>query len=300
MLVGNYAADRSESMNRYAEMLERVLTDSGHAVRLVIPPRVFGKLTKDATSPAKWLGYLDKYLIFPRRLNKDAAWADIVHITDQGNGSYARLLRRHVTVITCHDMFAIRAGLGTVPDHSLKYTGRVLQASNRKGLEAADAVICVSDYTKEELLRFTACDPARVRVAYNPLNYPYTPATRGEIDATLVHVGADPHDQYFLHVGGNYPYKNRPGVVRIFSELRRTAPYRDAKLVMAGARWPTELRETVAMLGLTELVLEVETPTNEALRALYSGALALIFPSFYEGFGWPLVEAQACGCPVAT
>ncbi len=300
LLVGNYAADRSESMNRYAEMLERVLAERGYAVRLITPPRIFGKLIRDGAGPAKWLGYLDKYLAFPRRLMKDAAWADIVHISDQGNASYARLLRRHVTVITCHDMFAIRAGLGTIPDHSLKYTGRVLQESNRKGLETADAVVCVSDYTKEELLRFTTCDPARVRVAHNPLNYPYAPAARKEINSTLAHLGADPEEPYFLHVGGNFAYKNRAGVARIFSELRKIAPYRDAKLLMAGARWSPELRESIARLKLDDAMLEVETPSNEQLRALYSGALALIFPSFYEGFGWPLVEAQACGCPVAT
>ena len=300
LLVGNYSLDGSESMNRYVALLQRALSGRGYAVRVVTPPQIVGRLGRQGSGLGKWLGYVDKFLFFPWQLLARARTADIVHICDQGSASYTRLFRNRPTVLTCHDMFAIRAGLETIPEHSLKLPGKVFQAANRRGLELADSVICISDHTRDEVLEFTKCDPEAVRAAYLPLNYPYSPAPSEEIERTVRQAGLDPSERYFFHVGGNFPYKNRPGVVRIFSELRKLEDYRSARLIMAGARWSPELRQVVVSLELDSVVVEVETPSNEDLRALYSGALALIFPSLYEGFGWPLVEAQACGCPVAT
>lgn len=69
---------------------------------------------------------------------------------------------------------------------------------------------------------------------------------------------------------------------------------------MAGKPWTRAMREFVAAQNLGEWVVEIGTMTSEELQSLYSHALALIFPSLEEGFGWPIVEAQACGCPVIT
>lgn len=69
---------------------------------------------------------------------------------------------------------------------------------------------------------------------------------------------------------------------------------------MAGtALWP-EMHDYITAHKLQSNVIEIVNPSNEDLRTLYSGAAALLFPSLYEGFGWPLIEAQSCGCPVIT
>jgi glycosyltransferase involved in cell wall biosynthesis len=72
------------------------------------------------------------------------------------------------------------------------------------------------------------------------------------------------------------------------------------RLVMAGAPLTPEMREFVAANLPHGSVVEVHGPADEDLWALYAGATALLFPSLYEGFGWPIVEAQSCGCPVIT
>ena len=69
---------------------------------------------------------------------------------------------------------------------------------------------------------------------------------------------------------------------------------------MAGAPWSEKMRNFVTANNLGGGVIEIVDPSNEDLRSLYSGAAALLFPSLYEGFGWPLIEAQSCGCPVIT
>jgi glycosyltransferase involved in cell wall biosynthesis len=72
------------------------------------------------------------------------------------------------------------------------------------------------------------------------------------------------------------------------------------RLVMAGYTLTQEMRNYIADHMLTDSVIEAFNPTSEELRSLYTGAAALLFPSLYEGFGWPLIEAQSCGCPVIT
>ena len=69
---------------------------------------------------------------------------------------------------------------------------------------------------------------------------------------------------------------------------------------MVGKPWTHEMREFVSLNALSDRVIELTNITDEDLRMLYSHAIALLFPSLREGFGWPIVEAQACGCPVFT
>jgi glycosyltransferase involved in cell wall biosynthesis len=69
-------------------------------------------------------------------------------------------------------------------------------------------------------------------------------------------------------------------------------------MLFAGQKLTPELRALGEQLGLLERVVEVASPDNELLEALYSTALVLLYPSRFEGFGWPIIEAQACGCPV--
>jgi glycosyltransferase involved in cell wall biosynthesis len=89
--------------------------------------------------------------------------------------------------------------------------------------------------------------------------------------------------------------KNRLGVIRAFALASREA---DLQLVFAGQPLSAELQELVRAEGVADRVSVMVKPGNEVLEALYNLALALFFPSRYEGFGWPLIEAQACGCPV--
>ena len=69
-------------------------------------------------------------------------------------------------------------------------------------------------------------------------------------------------------------------------------------MVFAGEALPAELRELAGQLGVVARVIEIVKPADAMLEALYNRARALLFPSRFEGFGWPVVEAQACGCPV--
>ena len=89
--------------------------------------------------------------------------------------------------------------------------------------------------------------------------------------------------------------KNRQGVLRIFA---RCKDQWNGSLVFAGEPLSDALRALARQLGVLDRVVDVPDATSELLEALYSGATVLLFPSTFEGFGWPIAEAHACGCPV--
>ena len=115
---------------------------------------------------------------------------------------------------------------------------------------------------------------------------------------TLARYNLQKGERFLFHVGSNQWYKNRLGLIALFAALRSRPEGKLLKLVMAGKPWTRDIREAVYKHNLQASVLECTDVTNEDLCAFYSVAQAFLFPSLYEGFGWPIIEAQACGCPV--
>jgi glycosyltransferase involved in cell wall biosynthesis len=202
--------------------------------------------------------------------------------------------------VTCHDLLAIRSALGEIPQKQTAWTGRQLQRLIVKGLAEAQHIVCVSEATRKDLLRVINIPENRVSRTYNSLNYPYSRMEAEEAAFRIRQLGVDPNQPFLLHVGGNQWYKNRLGVLRIFSILTKLMAGRSLRLVMVGKAWTSEMRRFILEYGLSDATLEVTGVAEEDLRALYSTASMMIFPSFQEGFGWPIIEAQACGCLVAT
>lgn len=237
-------------------------------------------------------------LLFPRDLLRDARWADIVHICDHSNGMYTRYLRGVPHLVTCHDMLAVRSALGEIPANPTRWSGRQLQRMILSGLSRAARIACVSAATRADVTRLTGIPQDRTAIVPNGLNYPYTPMPARQSSERLAKLGVKTDSPLILHVGGNQWYKNRLGVLGIFAHLRRRGV--EATLLMAGKPWTEPMRRFVGDQGLTRHVVEIHSVGNEDLRALYSSAHVFLFPSLQEGFGWPVIEAQACGCPVAT
>lgn len=298
LLIANYLPDQQQSMRRFAAVLESSLVELGHSVRVVRPKLVVGKAQQSGGGLGKWLGYLDKFVLFPRELRKSLPWADIVHICDHSNSLYIPLLKDRSHVVTCHDMLAIRSARGEISHQSTGWTGRIFQILIAHFLNQAQHVACVSHETQKDLLRICKGLENRTSVISNGLNYPYSPMPQEEASARLRHMNVPTQEPFMLHVGGNHWYKNRLGVLKIFSRIREEA--RDLKLITVGQEWSREMREFSGVNSLGECVIELPEISNEDLRALYSTAECLLFPSFREGFGWPLIEAQACACPVIT
>ena len=298
LLVGNYRPDRQESMRIYASMLEAGLRARGHEVRLLQPPAVLGNRVAETSPLFKWFGYVDKFLLFRRELRCAAHEAEIVHVCDHSNSMYVPMLAHLPHVVTCHDVLAIRSAMGHFPENPVGATGRTFQRLIARGLLRARAILCVSKKTRDDLQRYVGAAEERLYVVPNALPWPYRPVSRDVCAPLLRSVGLEPDETYFLHVGGNHWYKNRGATIAIFAELRKRPQYARARLVLAGSPIDEALRAIAAEHGLSDAVAEAAGVSHECLQALYSCAVAMLFPSLEEGFGWPILEAQACGCPV--
>src|SRR5215469_8163739 len=147
LLLGNYSNDAQESMQRFADVLERGLIEAGHEVRLLRPRAFLGRLRPSGQGLGKWMGYVDKFGLFPHFLKSESKWAEVIHICDHSNAVYVKYLASTPHVVTCHDLLAIRSAHGDIPSNRVRWTGRHLQRNILNGLANAQYICCVSDAT---------------------------------------------------------------------------------------------------------------------------------------------------------
>jgi glycosyltransferase involved in cell wall biosynthesis len=167
-----------------------------------------------------------------------------------------------------------------------------------QGLERASLIACDSAATQSDLLRLTKVARDRTAVLHIGYNFPFRPASDDERRQRLERLGIGFVDRFMIHIGADVWYKNLPGLLRIFRRLLSFPETRDLRLVTVGNGRTAGFRALEDGPALEERVMAFSNISGEDLRALYSGACALLFPSLCEGFGWPIIEAQACGCPV--
>ncbi|HKU12736.1 MAG TPA: glycosyltransferase family 1 protein [Sinomonas sp.] len=181
---------------------------------------------------------------------------------------------RHV--ITIHDMipelFSEHFSSGN--PHFLK----------KEHILAADAIACVSETTKRDLLALYPDLKTPIVVTPLGVSERFTPRCEDQGE----------HGNYFLYVGGRGGYKNFDVLLRAYNEV---AGDTGAVLVVAGGgAFTSSERDKIKRLGLERRVRHL-SPSNQQLVELYRSAICLIFPSKYEGFGLPTLEAMASGCP---
>ena len=210
-----------------------------------------------------------------------------LHLPSQHFGRYGLFLLKPF-IVTVHDLTRMCfpfAAEGIVEKAALKL--------DALGLKRATHIIAVSTTTKTDLVRYLHIPEAKVSVIYNGVDRRVFKPTAGKrFDFP-----------YLLYVGSERPRKNLGTLLRAFAILKaETGAMRRLKLVKVGSAGRTDKFRQATLskmqqLGLENEVVFSDTLSDEDLATYYSSAVALVMPSFYEGFGLPLVEAMACGCP---
>jgi len=230
---------------------------------------------------------------FIRTLNE---LGDIVHLPNQHLGRYGNFLKVPY-IITVHDLIRyldLKEYEAFI--HRSNLRDRFYLNLDYKGVQKAKGIIAVSQSTKNDLMHYLSIPDERISVVYEGIDHRlFKPVPHRVYD-----------DPYVLFVGSEHPRKNFAGLLKAFSQLKGKPGFKDLKLVKVGkvGGQKTDFRkqamEVINALDLVRDVVFADFVPEDDLPAYYSGAEVLVLPSFYEGFGFPPLEAMACGCPVIT
>jgi len=198
------------------------------------------------------------------------------------------ILSRAPVVVTVHDLIPFLFG------DPYRWMRRERMLALRQ-LRFADAVITPSRATADDVVRLAHVRDERITVVPHGVNPAYRPASPDTIESTLRRLGVE--QPYVLSVGTFDPHKRFALVADVFTRLDASL-----HLVVAGHQGPyePEIRQTVTTTGMAHRAHLTGHLPVEDLAAVYSGARCLLHASAYEGFGLPLLEAMACGCPVVA
>ena len=193
------------------------------------------------------------------------------------------------TVVTVHDLSALLH-----PEWHPAHRAAEYQARFHKGVAQARRFLAVSEFTRQELIHTLGLRPDRVTRTYNGVRPGLGPMPEAEVRATLRRLGLPP--RYFLYLGTIEPRKNVMTLlcayVKLPGEVRERCP-----LLLAGG-WGWNSADVAAFLDAEARhrgVIYTGYLPEEHVAAVMNGARALVYPSFYEGFGLPPVEMMACG-----
>lgn len=200
--------------------------------------------------------------------------------------------RRCPAVITVHDLGFLRFPETLTPE-SRRYYGQIHRA-----VRSAERIIAVSRSTRDDLVELVGADPARIEVVYEAANPDLVPVSDPEALAATRARFALPA-RFLLFVGTIEPRKNLVTLLRALAQLPERE--RPPLAIVGTVGWLADsFEQERKRLGLEAWVRLLGPQPNSALAPLYSAATALVYPSLYEGFGLPPLEAMACGAPVVA
>lgn len=214
--------------------------------------------------------------------------AQIYHATEH---LLPRLPKTTATVLTVHDLIFER-----FPQHHTLTNRLYLKLAMPLFVRRADAVIAVSHSTKQDLVELYRTPPAKVHVIHEGIDDRFAPI--GPPGVYGVKSKYSPDRPYLLMVGTLEPRKNHAAALTLLARLKAEEfPHR--LVIVGGKGWLFEpIQRQVDQLGLTDDVVFAGFVADGDLPALYTGADCVVMPSLYEGFGFPVLEAMACGAPV--
>jgi glycosyltransferase involved in cell wall biosynthesis len=291
-LFRDFVEDGRLSMEVYADGLGRALR--AHAPR-GYQVNEFRPFLPSWLGTGPWALRLARFGVYPRQARRQQG--QINHILDHGYGHLLYVLDPERTVVTVHDLIPLvrwrGGGSGLAP-------GRKpwLNLFSFNALRRARYLIADSENTRTDLIRFCHCSPEEITVVYpgvNSMFRPYSPVEKSRARQVL---GLPGDVAFHVLIMGSQIYKNQKGALRAFAQLRQIfqKPLRLLKIGLPNEEW----RGAVHQFGLSETARCLGIIQRDKLPDLYNSVDCLLFPSLYEGFGWPPLEAMACGTPVVA
>jgi glycosyltransferase involved in cell wall biosynthesis len=287
LLVRDVPEERRLSMERFADELAASVA----ATRTDYEIRHFARHESQLAARVG-LRRMDSYAIrfarYPIGVRRERA--DVYHVIDQGYAHAAALIPHERTIVTCHDLMLLLGERALGPGVHGTPTSVIRFRWTTSFLKKVAWVACDSRSTADDAVRLCGVNERRVRVIHPGVGAHFR--RLADAPRTL----APGHAYTVLHVASGMPYKNVDTTLEVVAALRRAGI--DAALVRVGAPLSSSEQRRAKELGLDGAIVECGRVADERLVEIYNNADVLLFPSHYEGFGWPPLEAMACGTPV--
>ncbi len=286
------------SMNRYSDALATELKikksasgDSENLEKLKIDEFVVPR--QDITPSEAFNLYYTRYLYYP--LKARGQQGEVNHVVDHSYGHLVYALDPQRTVVTCHDLNPLKYEESWLNLRLFKYS--------IGGLKRAAKIISDSEATKKDLIKFLKIDPSKIVVIPLGVEEKFRVIDdQEELDRVRGKFNL-PHDRKVLmHVGGSAYNKNIEGIIKVISNLKSQSATGGSNVffIKIGSSSTDVQKGLIREFGLQDSVKFLGEVSEEDLVVLYNLADVFVFPSFYEGFGLPVLEAMACGTPVVT
>jgi len=293
-----------KSMPRFAQMIIGGMKQKGHELTVWSPKAFFFKLSFKKPVLEKWFGYLDQYVVFPIAVKiklLNCSKETLFVFSDNALGPWVPLVKKRYHVMHCHDFLAQQSAFGLLQENKTSLTGKYYQKFIFWGYCKARNFISISKKTQIDLHLLLNKKPTISRVVYNGMNQDFEPAN----DFTAIREklstkhNIDLSKGYILHVGGNAFYKNKLGVLEIYDQWAKDFDIK-LPLILAGEPPTEEMIDFKERSLVSKSIHFINNIDDLQLQQFYQGASVMLFPSLYEGFGWPIVEAMASGSLVIT
>lgn len=291
-LFRNYVEDERFSMEVYADGLAK-------ALRMHFPGRChlneYIPTLPNGSTSGPWGMRLARYLRYPWHARYQQG--QINHILDPGYGHLLYILDPRRTLVTVHDLIPLVRWSGGIPGCP---PGRKpwLNLFSFRALRRARHLITDSENTRNDLVKILKIPFDRISTIYPGIGTMFRPYGQEEKSAARTSLGLAGHNTHRVLVTGGQFYKNHGTAVQAVARLR--AMYsQPLQLLRLGPPTP-EFTAAVQNYGLEDITHYVVGVPSDHMPALYNSVDILLFPSLYEGFGWPPLEAMACGTPVVA
>jgi glycosyltransferase involved in cell wall biosynthesis len=238
---------------------------------------------------------LSRYLLYPWQARSHKA--DINHVVDHGYAHLLQVLDPDKTVVTAHDLIPLLAWNGRIPGMTYPHRPRLGEYSLRF-LRKARYVFAVSESTKKDLIEHCGCSPDRIRVIYYGLHTSFRVFGPRERTRVRRDLGLPDETVKLILITGRQSYKNHPVCLQVLRRIQ--AESQDRVAMVRVGRSTAEWEAALGATGTRQSVISIPFLPHNRMVDLYNSVDCLLFPSLYEGFGWPPLEAMACGAPVVT
>jgi len=302
-VICDFLEEKWPSMDLNGDLLHQFLASNhaGEVEAVQVRPDFQRRMMRVPVLPEQLAWNADRltnrFIDYPRWLRAHAGEFELFHLVDHSYSQLVHGLPPERTVVTCHDLDTFRSLLEPAQEQRPRW----FQAMTRRilsGFRRAAHVITNSQATRQQLLHYNLCRAERITVIHSGVHPAFTsfPNSAADAEASGMLGPARPDEIRLLSVGSTIPRKRMDVLLRVFAEASREFP--SARLLRVGGPFTEEQAQLARELGVGRQISVLPFLTRDVLAAVYRQCTLLLQPSEAEGFGMPLAEAMACGCPV--